>query len=225
MTTSANHLPLHVLERYFPEEFGALQSVTSYTLLREPMDRFISGISQLARGTGKQPGEMSADAIRATADGVMDYLATAPRFPDFRHTLFIRQADYIDLDGQRVIDHAYPTEAIEQLMSRLEADHGLTLMRDTVWNPTVTYRLPAMAGGLKRLKKTAQKTLPLGAYVRLRDIGLRLFTSKGAPNLTDTLLSDARTKDFVAEFYAGDIALHRAALEAYPADKRAPQTA
>lgn len=212
---NANHLPLHILDRHFPQAFGALLEVTSYTLLRDPMDRFISGVAQFVRGEGREPGEMKPEALRRTAHGIMDYMESTPGLPDMGHMLFIRQADYISLRGTRVIDHAYPVEAIDDLMDRLEQEHGVKLLRGRVWNPTVTYRVPAMADGLKRLKSTAQKVLPVTVYAHVRDIGIRLFTTKGAPNLTGTLRNDARVRSFVDSFYAEDIALHRAALLEY----------
>ena len=209
---NANHLPLHILDKHFPEELAALRNVTSYTVLREPMDRFVSGVSQFLRDGGQEPGDLSAEALRATAHDVIAYMQEAPDLPDLRHTLFARQALYVSLGGERVITHTYPMRPLSALFDALERDHDLDLIRDKVWNPTVTYKVPAMAGPLKAAKDLAQKALPVGAYAKVRDLGVKLFTTKGVPKLNETLEGDGRVQDFVAEFYAEDAILYAEAL-------------
>lgn len=211
---NGNHLPLRVLAEHFPAEFAALRDVTSYTVLRAPMDRFVSGVAQLVRDRGGEPGEESAEALRAAAHGAIDHMEAHPDLPDFAHTLFIRQRDYVLLDGARVVDRSYPMERLDALFDAFEADHGLVLQRDSVWNPTVTYRFPALTESLKAMKDVARKVLPVGAYARLRDIGIGLLTTKGVPKLNETLEADARVRDFVAGFYGEDAALHAEALRA-----------
>ena len=209
---NANHLPLHILDQYFPEEFAALRDVTSYTVLRDPMDRFISGISQFLRDGGREPGDLSPAEIRDAAHGVIAYMQTAPDLPDLLHTLFARQALYVTLHGAQVVNHTYPMRPLSALFDTLERDHDLHLIRDKVWNPTVTYKVPAMAGPLKTAKEVAQKVLPVGAYARVRDLGAALFTTKGVPKLNETLEADPKVRDFVAGFYAEDATLYAAAL-------------
>lgn len=212
---NANHLPLHVLDEHFPAELAALRDVTSYTVLRAPMDRFISGVSQYVRDGGQEPGDLSPSEIRSAAHGIIDYMESAPDLPDLRHTLFARQALYVMLDGERVVDHTFPMEPLSLLFDKLEQDHDLHLIRDKVWNPTVTYRVPAMAGPLKSAKDLAQKVLPIGAYARLRDLVVSVATTKGVPKLNETLEEDSRVQGFLAEFYAEDGELFAAAEAAH----------
>ena len=141
----------------------------------------------------------------------MRYLEGLSGMPDRAHILFARQVDYVDLDGARVIDEVFAMEDIDRLFDVMQERHGLVLIRDAVWNPTVSYRIPAMAGGLNRAKKLAQRLLPLKAYVAVRDLGVRALTTKGVPKLNETLLGSDHVKSFVADFYAGDRALHAAA--------------
>ncbi|MEM7508237.1 MAG: sulfotransferase family 2 domain-containing protein [Pseudomonadota bacterium] len=224
---NANHLPLDILDRFYPEDLSALRSVTSYTLVRDPMDRFLSGVAQYVRGGGNDPGErmepgqMTPQTALRIAGTIMDHMQETQGLTDHRHTLFMRQAAYVRLHGTQVIDHVYPVEAINDLMDRLDHQHGLTLERDQVWNPTVTYRVPAMAGGLKRVKDVARKALPLSAYARMRNLGVKLFTTKGAPALTETLRNDDKVQRFVNSFYAEDAEIYRAAQAAHPAPQAA----
>lgn len=213
---NANHLPLSVLASSFPEDLAALRAVTSYTVTREPMDRFVSGVSQLVRDRGREPAELSRDEIVAAADDVIAHMESAPDLPELSYTLFARQAVYVDLDGARVVDHVFPMESLGALFDTLEREHGLALIRDRVWNPTVTYRVPASAGLLKRLKDVAKRALPVDAYARVRDLGVQLFTTKGVPKLEETLRGSSRVAGFVRDFYGADAALHREALERHP---------
>ncbi len=208
---NGQHVPLATLRDHFPEDFAALRRVTSYAVTRAPFDRFVSGISQLIRDRIGEPGEMSQDQILATARGVIDYLQATPGLPDRTHILFARQCDYTDLDGERVITHVYAMEHMDALMNRLEAQHGLSLMRDQTWNPTVTYRFRALTGPLKTLKDKSRRVLPLKAYVAARDVGIRLFTRKGAPKLSEALSSASDIQAFVEDYYAADRTLYRAA--------------
>lgn len=211
---NANHLPMDILAHHFPEEFQALRSVTSYTVLREPMDRFISGVAQYIRDTGKEPGDLSPAEIATTAQGIIAYMQATPGFPDYAHALFIPQSAYLSYKGQRVVTHAFAMETLRSLFDRMEHEHGLTLIRDRVWNQTVTYKVPAMAAPLKAAKDVAQKVLPVKAYAQAREWGMQLFTTKGVPKINETLEADNQVRDFVGQFYAEDQRLHHTARTA-----------
>jgi hypothetical protein len=211
---NANHLPLNILRAHFPDAFEALRGVTSYTVTREPMDRFISGVAQFLRGEGREPGEIETAEILATAHGIIDYMETVEGLTDFPHTLFIRQEDYVRLDGAQVVNHVYPMERMDALFDAMELVHGLPLTRDSVWNPTVTYRFPALTEKLKATKDVAKRMLPIGAYARVRDIGIGLLTTRGVPRLNETLEEDPRVRDFIASYYGVDKDLHAGALAA-----------
>lgn len=205
---NGNHVPLKVLAQYFPEDFAALQGVTSYAITREPLDRFVSSVAQALRRDGVEPGDLSPAQLLEKAGEIMDDLSRHAGRLETRHTIFFPQIDYVDLDGVRMIDHIFPMERIDQLFGRLEAVHGLTLERDQVWNPTVTYRMPAMRGPLNRLKDAARARLPVKTYGLLRDLGVRAFTTKGVPKLTDTLRGAEAVNSFVETFYREDIRLY-----------------
>lgn len=210
---NGNHVRLPVLEAYFPDDLEALRAVTSYAITREPMERFLSGVSQYLRARGDEPAELSENELqRVTAEIIQRLTADATK-DDFDLTVFFPQVDYVFLNGERVVNHLYTMENIDQLFDAIETRHNLTLLRDKVWNPTVTYKIPQMSGGLKRLKDVAQRYLPMKAYVALRELGIRTLTTKGVPKLHDTLSSDAQVRAFVSEHYAQDAQLYREACK------------
>jgi hypothetical protein len=205
---NANHLSLQMLRDHFPEELAQLKAVTSYTLTRDPMGRFVSGISQLMRDRGMDPGTASHDDVLIQARGVMVYLNALDGFPDLEHILFARQIDYVMLEGEKIVSHVCAMEDIDALFDVMATRHDLHLMKDTVWNPTVTYKVPALSDILNRAKWFAQKVLPLRGYVALRDFAAKKLTTKGAPQLSETLRGSVEISDFVERYYANDRALH-----------------
>lgn len=210
---NGQHVPLATLQAHFPDAFHALQSVISYTVVRAPLDRFVSGVSQLIRDRGGEPGEMTADQILATALGAADYMRQSPDLPDRAHILFAPQHSYTHLEDRQVVTHIYAMENLAELVDRIETQHGLALIRDQTWNPTVTYRFKALTRPLKSMKTIGQQVLPLRAYVTARDVGIRLFARKGVPKLDETLRGSAEICDFVASQYAKDRALYHSALK------------
>ncbi len=205
---NANHILLSVLDRHFPEDLARLRDVTSYAILREPMDRFKSAVAQHLRAHVREAAEMSEPEIRTETDKIIDALRDDPDQKVIRNTIFYRQSDYVFLHGERIIDHLYPMDDMGPLFDRIARVHGLTIERDRVWNPTVTYRLPGSSGGLKRIKDRARKVLPTRTYAAVRDLGIKVFTTKGVPKLDSVLDGSSTVRDFVAEHYAGDIALY-----------------
>ena len=214
---NGSHLPLRVLAEVFPQDLAALQQVTSYTVCRKPLDRFASGIAQRLRGTlGREPGEMTQSEIAAEVETVIAHLEAHRGDLADGYGLFVPQIDYIELEGEKIVTHVVPIERMGTLFDAIEHKHGLPIQRDTVWNPTVTYRNPRLVGPLNRLKKYTRKHLPVSQYSKLRDIGVRVFTRKGVPQLEDAVKGSERVKAFVQSYYAEDIAIHRSALEATP---------
>lgn len=212
---NCSHLPLQVLGEIFPEDLQALRRVTSYTICREPLDRFASGIAQRLRGTlGREPGEMKQSEIMHETENVMAHLEAHRGDLTNGYVLFAPQIGYVELDGETVVSNVVPIERMDVLFDAIEHKHKLPIQRDTVWNPTVTYRNPRLTDPLNRLKKYARKHLPVSQYSKLRDIGVRVFTKKGVPRLEEAIKGSERIKAFVQSYYAADIALHRRAVEA-----------
>jgi hypothetical protein len=215
---NGNHVPLNVLAAHFPEELAALRAVTSYAILRDPMDRFVSGISQYLRAHVREPAEMTPVEIATQTSRIIEAIRRDTGQTEIRNTIFYRQYTYVELEGERVIDHLFAMPDMAALFDRIETQHGLVLIRDKVWNPTVTYRVPQMSGPLKRLKTLAQRHLPMKTYVALREVGMQAFTTKGVAKLSTQLEGSAEVQAFVAEHYRADAELYHAVL-------RHPETA
>ena len=216
---NANHTPLAVLERHLPEVLAQLNAVTSYAIVREPHARFRSGVAQYLRDYVGEPGELSEQQLLSEVQKIMGSITADPEQRDMRNTVFFRQIDYIYLNGQKAVDHVYAMTDMAAIFEKMATQHNLVLERDQVWNPTVTYRFSGSSGGLKRLKDLSRQVLPTRAYAAVRDVGIKLFTTKGAPKLEDTLANTPEVADFVTSYYAADLILYQAVC-----DGTVPQT-
>lgn len=205
---NANHVRLEILEQFFPEALCALRDVVSYAIVREPHERFRSAVAQHMRAREIDPTKLNDAELTEKVAQIITEIENDTAFRTISNTVFFRQTDFIFLRGTRVVDHLFLMEDLQDLFDRMESEHGLTLKRDTVWNPTVSYRVPGTAGGLNRLKAMAQRTLPARHYAMLRDLGVKLFTTRGVPELETHLTSSDYVLDFVERFYTDDITLY-----------------
>lgn len=207
-----NHLPMAWLREYFPQAYSALQDVESYSIVRDPMDRFISAVAQRARALEKDPGSLRRKDILGLTEESIAYVRSLEGFPDAKRIYFAPQHSFIFAGKEQGVTHIWPVERMPQLLNRLETNHQIVLKRNQTWNPTVTYRQSWMAAPLKNLKDVAKKSLPTRQYAFLRDAAVRVFTTKGAPLLEDTIRNDNKISAFVKDYYAQDAELHREIL-------------
>lgn len=209
---NGNHVPLALLETAFPDAYAALLRVTSYTICRDPLDRFASAMSQRLRGRLKRdPSQMSTAEIAAEIDNVIAHLSETAETPVDEFVVFARQVAYVTNRGERVVRHVFPIERMDLMFDALEQRHGFTVQRDSVWNPTVTYRNPRLAGPLDRAKSVAKQWLPVRQYAVLRDLAVGVFATKGVAGLDEAVKGSDPVRAFVRDYYAEDIALHREA--------------
>lgn len=210
---NGNHIQLFVVEKYFPEALEMLRSVDSYMLTRDPLDRFISGVSQWLRSQHKrQPEEIESIELQFMLAHLMKEIRESLH-PSRRDLVyFFPQITYSDLHNERIIKNIIPLNQIDQLFDIFENRYGITFVRDSVWNPSVTYRFKSLVGPLNKAKVAAQKHLSVSQYARLRDLALSLFTRRVAPAFKEAVISTPGLAAFVEDFYASDGALHTQAL-------------
>lgn len=214
---NGNHVPLDLLGSHFPEVLAQLRAVTSYATVRAPTERFISAVAQYLRSHVREPAELSEAEMLEETDRIIAAVRADTGRRDIRNTIFYRQVDFVYLRGEKVIDHVYAMENMQTMLERIAAGHGLELRGDTVWNPTVTYRVSGISGALKRLNSASRRILPRSAYVALRDLGIRALTTRGVPTLETALRNSPAVTSFVAEHYAADLELYRNTVAARPA--------
>jgi len=206
------HLPLNTLRQYFPEEFDCVMHYESAAVVRDPISRFRSSVSQyLDRQTDRPLRAHTHKSLRASVSELMDQIRRADaRSSLLPHHLihFQRQVDYLFIDGEVVVNHIFPLELCEELFS-------LSCLRDAalptistaastqVKNDARVYRGPAVtivANLMRRFAPNIAKKLPLNVKHAIRK---HLFTERD--NVFGEVFQERFIADFISEFYEQDL--------------------
>lgn len=211
------HIPVYTLSEYFPEEFAAVRDYWSFAVMRDPLVRFASSVSQRMKMYSDQPiQKRSLREIRTVIDESIDYLSRKPRGrhllpPEYIH--FQKQADYIELDGVRILDRIYTVNQIDALMADVEQRVGQSQVESntaggvTQANRTVVFRNEF----LRRVIETARpitdrlgKVLPESTKQMVRDC---VYVPRD--QRMKVLFESDDVQVFIRQYYADDIALYR----------------
>lgn len=217
------HLPLYTLRDHFPAEFDKVQRYWSFAVLRDPKSRFFSAVAQRVRMyRGAVLRELSEDQIAseisaAIAD-LQDRQGRLP--PDLIH--FQRQVDYVMLDGRQVIGNLYMTSEVDRLLADLAARVGIETLPETdlmsvyAENRTMVYKNHALRVLIEKLRPSpgspVLSLIPESVKKRIRST---VYTPSG--NQFDTVAERIGVDDFIASYYADDLAL----VERVKAENRA----
>lgn len=219
----SGHVPLATLRDLFPDAFEKISGLTSYAIVRDPAERFLSALAQRSREFQRQlPDSLDEATIRAEVDKVIDNISSDRLVPqEFVH--FTRQSDFIVLDDRQFVDHVYPIEAFDKLVAAIEGHLGHSMLAGFHVNKTVTYRYPALTGLLSRGRNLAKTHLPRTQYNWLRDRARNTFTKPGVSQLADAVRQSDSTMAFIRDHYRRDFEIYEAARRNSPlrADKEA----
>ncbi|MEM9838163.1 MAG: hypothetical protein AAF830_03310 [Pseudomonadota bacterium] len=205
----AAHVPLFRLRKYWPEVFEKVATTSKYAVVRDPVARFCSAISQNIRENHDvSPGHAPKELIEGVIATAREDIAKNPEFPAFGLSHFCHQTDFIDLDGERFVDSVYPLEELPTMIRDIGDAIGVKLMDDIAANKTVTFKNEGLAGPLTKLKDISKNVLPFPVYTRAREAAMKVFTKPGSENVQDTVRGSAELMAFIREHYAGDFAVY-----------------
>jgi hypothetical protein len=213
------HIPLFVLREHFPHEFEALQNYWSFAVVRNPFDRFASSLSERLSGYGaKTIQHCSKKEIRSSIRQTIEYLTEEENCllsKEFIH--FQRQVDYIQLDGEQIIESIYTIDQIEELLADVESKLGRRLVNPSAHasnrhaNRSIVFRnnflrrvnetlRPKMNGLVQVLPKSIRQKIRECVYVprdkRLRDI-----------------FEEDHVQAFIRDYYSDDITFYQRVLQ------------
>lgn len=207
------HLPLSELEAEMPNTWRVLTNARSFALVRPPRDRFISALMQRMKEFGGAGAIRADDAsVRDEAARVCDWLDAHPDSSRLEYIHFARQSGFTDHEGKRIADRVFPVDRTDALAKWIAAETGLEVVF-----PSLHVR--------RQPKSWARGVQPVARFVgrRLMTAGVRrvvhpLWQASGA--FADARQSyagvdmGAEVEAFVADYYAGDFALHEDAQAA-----------
>ena len=215
-----SHIPLFILRKHFPHDFEVFQNYSSFAVVRNPFDRFASSLAQLlSHYKGKYIQHCSRKEIHATFREIIEYLTENDNYllsNEFIH--FQRQVDYIQLDGEQIIENIYTIDQIKKLIADIESKLGSRLENsfshtsNTYLNRSFVYRnhflrIAHVTLGYKL--NSVVKVLPESIKQKARDCVYASPKNK----LSDILEKD-HVQAFIRDYYSDDIILYQGVLEA-----------
>lgn len=209
------HIPLFTLRDHFRSEFEKVGGYWSFSVVRDPFDRFPSAISQrLKKYGGGAIQNQTTEKIKAEIQHSIDCLLRQPRHQyqlpaEYIH--FQKQVDYVYLDGVQIADSLYLVDEVDRLLQDLSARTGLdSLVREDgseprVANRSIVYRNEAVRRLVDTTRPFARmiyRAVPRSAQQRLKAMVYVPRNSRLEP-----LFSSEYVTDFIKDYYREDLVL------------------
>jgi len=212
------HIPLFTLRDHFKEEFRAVTDYWSFVVVRDPFARFASSVSQRLKRYSAKPIHRSnlGDITKVIAESI-DYLSRQPRCnhrlpPEYIH--FQKQIDYIELDGEQIVNSLYTVDDVDKLLEEVGQRVGRSLGQSSQAggaqpraNQSIVFRndfLRWVIETARPLSNQVSRLLPEGAKQRVRD---QIYIPRDQ-RMKDLFAADY-VQDFIRDYYAEDIALYK----------------
>jgi hypothetical protein len=209
------HIPLFILEEYFPQELEHIRSYHSFTVIRDPYDRFASSVAQRFRMYHDEPiQKQTVPAIRKEIERVMNYLRGQQKNkahllpPEYIH--FQRQSDYIYLREERLIERIYRLDEVAGLLEDVGQIVGQTLTKEEEKQPaqaniTRVHRsdgLRRVVEGTRPLLRPLLSLLPESAKKKMRQ-----WVYVPGKDRLGKLFDEPAVTSFIEDYYAADVKL------------------
>lgn len=209
------HIPLVRLKEFFPEEYNKVLQYRSFVLVRDPLEKFLSACSQhfkMYRGTSLK--EMSAIELGKQTVQICRHLEGQEIISEPAYIHFEKQRNYVEVDGQQIIDEVIPVSNIEVLLEHVGELVGTKLTLKNSANTTTVYSSeytkiavqllrPLLAPIFSSCPENIKKRLRQIAYKPIKDI-----------SLVDDLPDEV--KAFVAVHYEQDFLIYQKSIRDFP---------
>lgn len=202
------HLPAPVIRMHFSEVFSKLQSYRTFGIWRDPERRFYSAFSQHVAEFHRLNIYSAPDAkIAELLDRVLNSIGPGQpgMLNEFIH--FNLQADYIECDGERIIDSLYALSDIEIATAEMSRAFNVPLEGSARENVrSKGYRSDKIRKIMPKLAATARSLLPEAATSAIKGTLIPRLQTEKAPAMPEALRAPS-VAEFVRTFYARDYAL------------------
>ena len=205
------HIPLFVLREHFPDEFNAIKNYWSFTIVRNPFDRFASSLFQKLKMYEKKAIlHCSKEEIRSSILQTIEYLTKEENYllsPEFIH--FQRQVDYIHIDGEQIIESIYTIDKINELLTHVESKIGRMLAhpseqaKNRIANKTIVFRNNFLRSVIKNLRHKMNGLVQLLPEITKQKMRDYVYVS-GNKILRDIFEED-HVQTFIRDYYSDDI--------------------
>ncbi len=201
------HLPLQLLKTWYPADFARVEDYWSFSICRDPFDRFPSAMAQrLKMYRGVEIAQIDGADLHREIDAVLGYLRGEPEVIEAGFIHFARQADYIDLDGRRIVQDLFPIDGLDRLSKKISTHLGETVDFGGGKNRTTVFRHGFLRGPAVAASRLAFAVLPNEMHHRLR-VMARGMLMKPMGDEAPAAFRSATIRDFIADYYKDDIRL------------------
>lgn len=203
-----SHLPLGFLREHFPATYALLDKSTSFAIIRNPRDRFISAIQQRLREfQGFDATRIDDESIVNEGIKISQSLGERDYFCDLENIHFTRQVDYIYLDGEQKVTNLFLLEQFGAMQAWLHENFGIDFPVEVSRNKSI--RPKSWFKPFSNLAMPAYKRLPRRVRDVIRPLTVNSFLYSPASTRYQSLALDPDTENFVQTFYADDWRLYR----------------
>ena len=209
-----SHLPLWAICTFFPEDFKVISEGESFAILRDPTERFKSSLSERTKCFLKTPiDKMSQNEIAQDVDKVINALSREPEVPSYEFCHFIRQSDFVSIDGQRIVQNLFPIEFFDMARERISQASGVSIPS----NVKNKRRVLKNTAGVRVVRRAWQGVKPLLSK-RQRDMLWHMSYGVVTESLEAKeidVLDSQYVRDFITSYYSNDDKLHKATLSEF----------
>lgn len=207
------HIPLPLLREHFPDKYDYLLRLTSYAVVRDPLDRFGSSLRQMLWRYEKRPMTLiPAAEVRDKALRAIERLAGEIDNPGPETIFFARQGSFVFDGATRVTQHLIPVGLLPAFIGYLARKTGTPMETGVRANQNVELKYKGIGKLAYGLNGFLRERLPTDLHSRIKDTALRLMASKKSAAEASGVLDIPEVQQFVTETYAGDIALYQAVM-------------
>ena len=203
------HLPLQDIKKNFPELFNKILDFESYTIVRDPIKRFSSGINQYVKFQyGRGIHDFSSKEIKKIIDSIILKLEHKENRLDPSLIYFEPQVSFIYVDGAKVINNIFSIHQMGNLKKVIQDNHDIFFesIGSRPKNSSLEYRAHFIRFVARfiptNLRELIRKIFPFW----LMDLIRKLVFKKASSLPTNSIQT---IENFVNDFYKDDISLYQ----------------
>lgn len=208
-TIDFGHVPLSILCQHFPREYDYLERLTSYAVVRDPLERFGSSLRQMLWRYDQRPMTLiPADELRQLTLKTLDEVADQLDNPSSKFIFFARQRDFIFDGDRRMVDHLIPMALVPDFIAYIGRITNTPMESSTRSNQNVELRFKKIGSLAYRVNDMLRRTLPLDLHGRIKDSALRLLSAQKSAAEASGILEMPEVRLFVERQYAEDTQIY-----------------
>ena len=206
------HIPMALLVKIDAEALQKVRDYDSFAIVRNPYDRFPSAVAQRAKMyLQKELAQLEPAALAQEVESCMQYLRDRTLITDPGYIHFARQTNYVDFEGERIVNNIFPVERLDAFRDAVAARVDSEIGDVGHVNRAVTLRFSGIRPLVTTGSSLAKRLLPNSLSRHIRNKARQFLVRPIETNLPP-IFQSGMVKDFVRDYYAGDIALHKEAL-------------